>query len=444
MKWKLSAFREPFKAHKVGEEASELRPDMGPQKPGKTPKVGGPGGESAVARRGGSGATSDPTGGDLHQSATPPSGTSGSGGGERPRISTPASRAGAARGTALATSTSGGGTYALGRGRQVVVKARYRRHSALRRGGRQRVLAAHVRYLSRPNATGLERHEAFFDANSEAVDASAVPTLWARDRLHWRMILSPEEGDQLDLRRYVRDYAARLEHELDTPLEWVAVTHHNTDSPHAHLLVRGRRDDGRELHIPRAVVSERLREWAEELATRQLDERSIEEADQYLTRLAESRRPTPLDVLLARLAVPNGTSGGGATASSSEPLDVQISRCWTPELAGRNHLERRLRTLVMLGLAEQVSPPFRRAKWRLHGDFVAQLNALAERDLAAGTDTEAARLPAESAADRRAETHQPAADRPALPATDQLPIRSAPAPKQVNERARDDDRELAY
>ena len=444
MKWKLSAFREPFKAHKVGEEASELRPDMGPQKPGKTPKVGGPGGESAVARRGGSGARSGPTGGDLHRSATPPSGTSGSGGGERPRISTSASTAGAARGTALATSTSGGGTYALGLGRRVVVKARYRRHSAVRRGGRQRVLAAHVRYLSRPNATGLERHEAFFDAASEVVDGAGIPTSWARDRLHWRMIVSPEEGDQLDLRRYVRDYTERLEQELDTSLQWVAVTHHNTDSPHAHLLVRGRRDDGRELNIPPEIVSDRLREWAEELATRQLGERSTEEADHYLTRLAESRRPTPLDVLLARMAVPNGASGGGATASSSEHLDVQIPRGWAPELVGRHHLERRMDVLVELGLAERISPAFRRAKWRLRSDFIEQLDALAERNLAAGVDAEAERLPGESVADRRAETHQPAADRPALPATERLAIQSVPAPKQVSERARDDDRDLAY
>ena len=182
----------------------------------------------------------------------------------------------------------------------------------MRRGGRQRALAAHVRYLGRPNATGLERHEAFFDRQGEAVDASAVPTLWARDRLHWRMIVSPEEGHQLGLRQYVRDYLERLEQELDKSLQRLAVTHHNTDSPHAHLLIRGRRSDGREPNIPREIVSVRLREWAGELATRQVGERMIEEADRYLTRLAESRRPTPLHVLLARLAVATGTSEKGA------------------------------------------------------------------------------------------------------------------------------------
>ena len=54
----------------------------------------------------------------------------------------------------------------------------------------------------------------------------------------------------------------------------MAVTHHNTDSPHAHLLIRGRRGDGRDLVIPREIVSERLRESAQELATRTLGERS--------------------------------------------------------------------------------------------------------------------------------------------------------------------------
>ena len=444
MKWKLSAFRDPFKAHKVGEEASELRPDMGPQKPSKTPKVGGSGGKSAVARRGGSGAKSAPPGGDTHRTVTLPSGTSGSGSGEKPRISAAASTAGVAGGTALATRTSGGGTYALGRTRQVVVKARYRRHPAVRHGGRQRVLAAHVRYLSRPNATGLERHEAFFDAGSEVVDGAAVPTSWARDRLHWRMIVSPEEGDQLDLRRYVREYVERLERELDTPMDWVAVTHHNTDSPHAHLLIRGRRNDGRELVIPRETVSERLREWAEDLAIRHLGERSIEEANQYLTRLSEARRPTPLDALLAHLAVPDGTSGGGGTAPAGGDLAVQLPRGWTPELAGRHHLELRLGVLVEIGLAERTTPPFRRAKWRLRGDFVAQLDALAAREFNAGVDAEASTPCAKTNVILHAEPpHRPAEHRAHL-VEQRATVAPVPAPKQVSRSARDDDQELAY
>ena len=346
MKWKLSAFREPFQAHKAGQDASELRPDMGLQRgesiASTARSIGGPGRKT--------GATCDAK-------------SDRSGGGSTVR-------------SGQVGGPLGGGIYGLGRGRRVVVKARFRKHQAVRRGGQQRVLAAHLRYLGRPNATGLERADAFFDAGDGRLDAADVPVRWAQDRHHWRIIVSPEEGDRLDLRRYVREYAQRLERELDTPLEWVAVTHNNTDQPHAHLVIRGRRGDGRDLVIPRNVVKDGLRHWAEELTTVALGARSDAEADAYLNRLAAARRPTELDVILMRVA----TTVGASCRPAGEAFDVQVPRGWSPEAAGRHHLERRLETLAGLGLAERTSRRFRRAKWRLRADFVDRLDVLADQE----------------------------------------------------------------
>ena len=404
MKWKLSAFREPFKSHKVGEDASELRPDMGPQRGKATAKIGS-------ARRA-----------SARKSAASKRGTSDGGSGI---------------GSSKSGSSPGGGVYGLGRGRRVVVKARYRTHQAVRRGGRQRVLDEHLRYLARPNATGVERAAAFFDAQSEVADAAEVPTAWARDRHHWRIILSPEEGDQLDLRRYVRAYAQRLERELDTPLEWVAVTHHNTDQPHAHLLIRGRRGEGRDLTIPRKIVQDGLRDVAEELATRTLGERSEAEADAYLNRLSKARRPTPLDALLDALAgSPADASGGDAGGWRT----VSVPRDWSPDAAGRHHLEQRLATLAEMQLAERTSRPFRRATWRLRDDFIAQLDTLVERSSAA-----------EAVEQRREVTAEPSNDlqENALAARTNVPTTAEQKPQsnrelsnrsRVRDGQRDDDR----
>lgn len=41
----------------------------------------------------------------------------------------------------------------------------------------------------------------------------------------------------------------------EAKLDWLAVVHANTDQPHAHVMLRGRRADGRDLVIPRAYVS---------------------------------------------------------------------------------------------------------------------------------------------------------------------------------------------
>jgi type IV secretory pathway VirD2 relaxase len=346
MKWKLSAFREPFKSHKVGEDATELRPDMGSQRPTNGTPSGRSRGTIGSSKR----ARSEQSAGDSSGRST--------------------------GGTGMPTRPPSGGIYGLGRSRKAIVKARYRKHQAVRRGGRQRVLAAHVRYLGRPNATELARSEAFFTARDEACDAAEVPTAWAQDRYHWRIILSPEDSDQLDLRRYIREYVERLERELDTPLEWVAVTHRNTDNAHAHLLIRGRRGDGRDLVIPRALVQDGLREWAEELTTQTLGVRSEAEADVYLNRLATAGRPTELDALLMRLAV----TEGNPEQPPREWSDVQVPREWSPELAGRHHLQRRLEALAELGLAQRTTPPFRRAKWRIRTDLVQQLEGVVERD----------------------------------------------------------------
>ncbi|MFU7548161.1 type VI secretion protein, partial [Pseudomonas paraeruginosa] len=61
------------------------------------------------------------------------------------------------------------------------------------------------------------------------------------DRHHFRFIVSPEDGAELDdLRTYTRHLVNRMEADLGTRLDWVAVDHWNTDNPHTHLIVRGR------------------------------------------------------------------------------------------------------------------------------------------------------------------------------------------------------------
>ena len=52
--------------------------------------------------------------------------------------------------------------------------------------------------------------------------------------------ISPELED---LRTYTRHLMGRMEADLGTGLDWVAVNHWNTDNPHTHIVVRGRDDD---------------------------------------------------------------------------------------------------------------------------------------------------------------------------------------------------------
>lgn len=48
------------------------------------------------------------------------------------------------------------------------------------------------------------------------------------------------DGAELeDLRTYTRHLMGRMEADLGTSLDWVAVNHWNTDNPHTHIVVRG-------------------------------------------------------------------------------------------------------------------------------------------------------------------------------------------------------------
>ncbi len=51
------------------------------------------------------------------------------------------------------------------------------------------------------------------------------------------------------LRTYTRHLMGRMEADLGTGLDWVAVNHWNTDNPHTHIVVRGRDDTGKDLII---------------------------------------------------------------------------------------------------------------------------------------------------------------------------------------------------
>jgi type IV secretory pathway VirD2 relaxase len=100
-----------------------------------------------------------------------------------------------------------------------------------------------------------------FNTSGQGVEIAAQLARWqaAGDERLWKLIISPEFGDRVDLPRLTRDLVGRMERDLDSPLEWVAVAHHNTEHPHVHVALRGIRSDGQPLHLPREYVKEGIR-----------------------------------------------------------------------------------------------------------------------------------------------------------------------------------------
>lgn len=261
-------------------------------------------------------------------------------------------RAGALR-TAQAKS---GRLFRLDMRQRVIVKALVSRHAGAG-AGRAAALARHVVYLGRSGAGADGARGEFFDREVEGLDGRLATRGWSGDRHHFRFIISPEHGDRIaDLRGYVRQVMSRVSADLGEPgLEWIATCHFDTDQPHAHILVRGRRENGRDLVIPRQYVGYGFRARAQEVAQERLGDLSRLGAERRIWRETQADRFTGFDRRLLQsageeLSLPDSVGEGGA---------------WAALLRGR------LLHLETLGLAEHHG-----RAWRLDAQLEHRLRAL--------------------------------------------------------------------
>ncbi|MBV6848763.1 relaxase/mobilization nuclease and DUF3363 domain-containing protein [Xanthomonas euvesicatoria] len=224
-------------------------------------------------------------------------------------------------------------------------------------------LAKHLRYVERDGAGRDGKPGRAYGPQADEADLDAFKERCADDRHHFRFIVSPEDGAELDdLRTYTRHLVSRMEADLGTRLDWVAVDHWNTDNPHTHLIVRGRDDTGKDLIIASDYIAHGFRHRAAELATEWLGPRTGLEIQQTLGREVEQERWTSLDHTLQREA---GEDGRVQTERFNEPR-LQRQRLL---LVGR------LQRLQRLGLADEVQP----GTWAIHADAEKTLRALGER-----------------------------------------------------------------
>lgn len=242
---------------------------------------------------------------------------------------------------------------------RVVVKAMVSRHAGSG-AARASALGRHVSYLGRAGSGADGARPEFFDRAESGFDPRSRIVEWSRDRHHFRLIISPEHGDRIvDLRGYVRDVMTSVSADLGEPaLDWVATCHFDTDQPHAHVLVRGRRADGRDLVIPRDYVSYGIRARATEVAQERLGGLSRLEAERRIWRDTEADRLTGFDRRLRAAATADGLVDDG----------VGVSGAWAALTRGRlRHLER-------LGLAERIG-----SRYRLAPELEARLLAIQQR-----------------------------------------------------------------
>ncbi len=218
-------------------------------------------------------------------------------------------------GVLRAAQTRSGRAFRLEVRQRVIVKALVSRHVG-RGADRTATLGKHVAYLGRSGAGAEGAKPEFFDRDRDALSARSETEGWSEDRHHFRFIVSPEHGDRLDLKSYVREVMGRVSADLGEPdLKWIATCHYDTDQPHAHVLVRGRRGDGRDMVIPRDYMGYGFRARAQEVAQERLGDLSRADAERRIWRETQADRFTGFDRRLVAAADGEGRVGDGAGAS---------------------------------------------------------------------------------------------------------------------------------
>ncbi len=136
----------------------------------------------------------------------------------------------------------------------------------------------HGMYLQREGANTAGALGRGFDAEHEQVDLKTLLAQWQRagDRHHFRIILSPEHSDTLDLHAYTRQVMHAVARDLGKPLEWAAIDHHNTGHAHVHVVLRGK-SEGQTLTIARMYLQSGIKGRAQAVATRLLGQRTEHE-----------------------------------------------------------------------------------------------------------------------------------------------------------------------
>jgi type IV secretory pathway VirD2 relaxase len=154
----------------------------------------------------------------------------------------------------------------------------------------------------RDSATALRRDGSkAFGSLPEPVDIPRTLAAWQRsgDERLFKLVLSPEFGERLDLERLTREVMAAVEQDLGAPLEWAAVVHRNTDHPHVHVVLRGS-VAGRPVRFDRQYVQHGIRRHAESACTLQLGYPTSLDREEAERREVSQARFTSPDRVLAR------------------------------------------------------------------------------------------------------------------------------------------------
>lgn len=127
---------------------------------------------------------------------------------------------------------------------------------------------------------GESRDEEAFSSSLDSIDEKTAISMFPSDAV-FKLMLSPEDPEVLT-KEYVRSVMKNLERKVGFPLKWIASFHYNTAHPHVHIIIS--RTSGAKnlswdtpLELDKTLISQGIRNYAQDLATRILGRKSLDE-----------------------------------------------------------------------------------------------------------------------------------------------------------------------
>ncbi|HEY0870992.1 MAG TPA: DUF3363 domain-containing protein [Acidothermaceae bacterium] len=242
------------------------------------------------------------------------------------------------------------------RSRRCVIKARYVKVTP----ESYKAAKLHLAYLERE---GVERDGSagnLYGAD-EGFDAQIFRTPVDGEKRQFRFIVSPEDGERLDLKEFTRGFMRQVEKDTGRSLIWTAVNHYNTDNPHVHVVVRGVDRDGHDVRIDGRYIAQEMRWRAQEVLTRELGPRSDLEMERQRSVYVGREALTPIDRVLAHYQGADGK--------------VTLERLASGQPTERAACLGRLSTLERLELATREGP----VQWQLRTGWQRELDRLGQQ-----------------------------------------------------------------
>lgn len=225
------------------------------------------------------------------------------------------------------------------------------------------------------HARTIIRHHLHYAAHNKTDDLKKSPELYCHDdgdigikeKINdfqkaphfFNIIISPENGDELDLKEFTRSFIEKVEADLRTKLDWAAGNHYDTNDPHVHLLIKGEDDQGKKLILTRDYISRGLRARASQVATTKLGLRNRDEVIRSLELDIVKPAKTELDKIILRASHNNRIDLPGTYLDELQDLPKEL-------------FQRRLEFLETKDLVKKE----REGVWYIEPDLIKKLKEL--------------------------------------------------------------------